>query len=437
VQLKLDEYKSQLHSPILILPARVNLLYKLTMNFYKAPEFSNLPLFLMVFMGIVAARAADPVVSNVRAAQRPGTKLVDIYYDVADADGDKLTISVAVSDTGGATYTVSASTFSGDVGANITPGTGKRITWNAGQDWNDRFSANMRFKVTASDSSVPPPPSGMVLIPAGSFQMGDTFNEGDSDERPVHTVYVSAFYMDRTEVTKALWDEVYQWAVVHGYSFDYAGLGKAANHPVQTIDWYDAVKWCNARSQREGRVPAYYTNATQTTVYRSGRVDVQNSWVKWNSGYRLPAEAEWEKAARGGLSGKRFPWGDTITHSQANYYSDSSYSYDVSPTRGYHPTFNDRVYPYTSPVGHFAANDYGLYDMAGNVLEWCWDWYGSYSAESVTDPRGPTSGSLRVFRGGGWSHDAWHCRAAYRKYYWPDFRYYYLGFRSVLPPGQP
>jgi len=281
----------------------------------------------------------------------------------------------------------------------------------------------------------PPAPDGMAMIPAGPFQMGDSLDGGGG----VHTVQVSGFYMDKYEVTKGLWDDVKTWALAHGYTFDNAGSGKAANHPVHTINWYDMVKWCNARSEKEGRVPAYYTSAAQTTVYRTGQVSVQNDWVKWKAGYRLPTEAEWEKAARGGASGQRYPLGNTITHSQANYYSSSVYAYDISPTRGYHPSYNDGVNPYTSPVGSFAPNGYGLYDMAGNVWEWCWDWYwyGSYSSGSQTDPRGPTSGSGRVVRGGGWSGNAIGCRVAYRNDYgWPDYDDYDIGFRSVLPPGQ-
>ena len=284
-------------------------------------------------------------------------------------------------------------------------------------------------------------PGGMALIPTGSFTMGNCMdpNEGYSNELPLHTVYVSAFYMDKYLVTKSLWDTVYQWAIAHGYTFDYAGSGKASTHPVQSIDWYDCVKWSNARSEKEGRVPAYYTDAGLSGRYRRGQVA---PYVNWSSGYRLPTEAEWEKAARGGASGQRFPWGDTISWSQANYYSYWSgavpyYPYDVNPTGGYNPAWTGGGYPYTTPVGTFEANGYGLYDMAGNLWQWCWDWYGSYSSGSQTDPRGPPSGSGRVVCGCSWGNFANDCRTACRNYCdKPMLSYNTIGFRSVLPPGQ-
>ena len=288
--------------------------------------------------------------------------------------------------------------------------------------------------VAAAEDETTEAPEGMVLIPAGSFQMGDSFGEGWEDERPVHEVYVSAFYMDTHEVTKALWDDVANWASRNGYDIGPSdGYGKAPDHPVYEVSWYEAVKWCNARSEREGITPAYYTSSAKTTVYRTGRIDVQEDWVRWDTGYRLPTEAEWEKAARGDCEGRRFPWcdTDTITHSRANYYSRTDDSYDTSSTRGYHPTYETWSTPYTSPVGSFAPNGYGLYDMAGNVYEWCWDWY-SRASSPGTDPRGPASGSYRVLRGGSWDHYALFCRVAYRgNACWPDYVNINLGFRLV------
>ena len=274
-------------------------------------------------------------------------------------------------------------------------------------------------------------PANMALIPAGIFQMGDTFYEGATYELPVHSVDVSAFYMDKFEVSKGLWDRVKSWSAGQGYLFENEGSGKATNHPVQTINWYDMVKWCNARSQMEGRVPSYYTDAALTQVYKAGQAE---PYVKWNAGYRLPTEAEWEKGARGGASGHRFPWSDTdtITHSQANYFSDSSFSFDVSPTHGYNPAFVDGVMPYTSPVGSFAPNSYGLYDMAGNVWEWCWDRAGNYPSTLVTDPRGADTGSTRVGKGGNWNFYAEHCRAAYRYGNPPTDTASNIGFRCAM-----
>jgi formylglycine-generating enzyme required for sulfatase activity len=212
-------------------------------------------LFLLCLANYTAA-AAPPVVSNVRAAQRSGTGYVDITYDLADPDSSSLTVTVAVSTDAGATWSYPSASLTGKVGGGIAPGAGKQVAWNAGSDLPAKLFANVRVQVTADDAAAP---SGMALIPAGSFTMGNCMSpsEGDSDELPLHTVYVSAFYMDKYDVTKALWDTVYQWAIAHGYTFDYPGSGKASTHPVQTIDWYDCVKWSNARSEKEGKTPAY------------------------------------------------------------------------------------------------------------------------------------------------------------------------------------
>jgi formylglycine-generating enzyme required for sulfatase activity len=303
-------------------------------------------------------------------------------------------------------------------------------------NWVDYIQVPVTNEITTHRTYDPNPPSGMVLIPAGWFTMGDSL-DGATGALPLHQVYVSAVYVDRYDVTKALWDVVWEWAIAHGYSFDNGGSGKAADHPVQTINWYDCLKWCNARSEMENRTPAYYTSAAQTVVYRTGQVDVGTNWVKWNSGYRLPTEAEFEKASRGGLNGQRFPWGTTITESQANYYAiTNSYSYDLGPN-GYNPIGDyPNTSPGTSPVGAFAPNGYGLYDMAGNVYQWCWDRYTSYSSASQTDPHGPPSGSYRLLRGGSWGSVAPYCRASGRGNTIPSRSDSNFGFRSVLPPGQ-
>jgi formylglycine-generating enzyme required for sulfatase activity len=363
--------------------------------------------FLPFFISCTLAHAADPVVSNISAVQRTGTKLVDITYDVT-ADTATVVVSLAISNDGGITFAVPAVMRSGAIGAGIPIGISKTITWNAGSDWDGRPSSQLRFKVTAND--LLPSPVAFATIPAGAFTMGTS--DWDITDAPTHTVNVSAFYMAKNLVTKADWDTVRTWAISNGYSDLAAGAGKASNHPVQTVSWWDGVKYCNARSQQEGLTPVYTVSGA---VMKTGTTAPVVNWAA--NGYRLPTEAEWEKAARGGLSGKRFPWGDTISQSQANYYAISSYSYDLSGyVNTFHPTYATGSQPYTSPVGSFAANGYGLHDMAGNVQQWCWDWHGTYDTGTPTDPRGVSSGTFRVFRGGGWGYGARSCRVARRTF---------------------
>lgn len=284
---------------------------------------------------------------------------------------------------------------------------------------------------TVVSADRPPCSTSMEGIDAGSFQMGDASGDGWDAELPVHTVVVGAFCMDKTEVPWRLWQDVCNWGATQGYDLSDVGRGKAENHPVYSVNWYDSVKWCNARSQREGLTPCYRTR--DGAVYQTGeQTDILCEWMA--DGYRLPTEAEWEKAARGGRACQRFPGGDTIQHSQANYVSSPDVRYDVSPTRECHPTYATD-WPYTSPVGAFPANGYGLHDMSGNVWEWCWDRFGPYASDRVTDPRGasaPTGpGGYRVVRGGGWIHAARYARVAGRNFDWPDVRNGNIGFRTV------
>jgi sulfatase modifying factor 1 len=305
--------------------------------------------------------------------------------------------------------------------------------------WVDYLQLHVNNRVNTNQLVVFNAPAGMALIPAGSFTMGNSIGDSDiTDANPI-TVDVSAFYMDVNLVSSNQWQSVYNWATNHGYGFDNAGSGKAANYPVETVDWFDCVKWCNARSQQAGLMPVYYTDAAFAHIYTNGQV--LNPYVLWASnGFRLPTEAEWEKAARGGLSGQRFPLGDTISEVQANYGgSPGDTSYDLGPG-GYNAIGLTGGLPYTSPVGSFPANGYGLYDMAGNVEEWCWDWYAGppYPAGSPylggTDPRGAASNlyNYRVLRGGNWSYAAPVARCASRYYVnAPAATYQIIGFRCV------
>jgi len=236
----------------------------------------------------------------------------------------------------------------------------------------------------------------MVLIPAGEFSMGDHHDVGYDDEKPVHTVYLDAFYIDKYEVTVGQYKKFIQatghqapnWSSVSNNS-------PTDNHPMIYVSWHDAA-----------------------------------AYAQW-AGKRLPTEAQWEKAARGGLVGKKYPWGDKLTHDDANY-------------RG---TGGKDKWNGTSPVGSFPPNGYGLYDMAGNVWEWCADEYdpGYYSKSIKNNPKGPGTPILfvnndftnikssRVLRGGTWYYHYYYLRCAYRFNYVPTYGDFNVGFRCRVP----
>jgi formylglycine-generating enzyme required for sulfatase activity len=272
----------------------------------------------------------------------------------------------------------------------------------------------------------------MVLIPPGEFLMGD-HHDGVSKSLPVHAVYVDSFYMSRYEITNQQYCDYLNSAISEDlievrnsivyaapdgtnpycdtYSYDadssieYSGdtfsvrikdSNDMSDHPMVEVSWFGAVAYCN-----------YY-------------------------GYRLPTEAQWEYAARGGEDDPyyRYPWSDSIDVNMANFW-DSGDPYETGAN------------PWTTPIGYYdgdqipdgadMANGYGLYDMAGNVSEWCIDWYDSnyYSSSPYDNPTGPASGTYRVLRGGCWYCDSTFGRVAYRTYYGQDSRSYHVGFRVV------
>lgn len=264
------------------------------------------------------------------------------------------------------------------------------------------------YRLQAADDAHTP--SGMSVVPGGWFLMGSpTFTD--------YGVYVSTFYIDRHELTKAEWDAIHDWAVPLGYDFSAGWTAEGPNHPVHTVNWFDCVKWCNARSQKEGLDPVYYETDARTTILKTGEpLTVDNNAVDWDAnGDRLPTESEWEKAARGGLLSKAFPWGDEEPDAaRANYNSNVGT---------------------TTNVGSYPPNGYGLYDMVGNVVEWCWDGYlgtSTHPAPGSVDPKGLDITANRTTRGGHWQReDPFYLRCSARQGDNADSANNVKGFRTV------
>jgi formylglycine-generating enzyme required for sulfatase activity len=286
------------------------------------------------------------------------------------------------------------------------------MTWHYFTPAKNHWCVNLTTGVWSIFGIAPAPQTGMSTVPGGT-------NAGVDPDFGAYSLTTPPFYMDKYEVSKGLWDTVQSWGAANGYGDLPAAVGKAADHPVASVDWFDCVKWCNARSEREGREPVYYTNATYTQVYRTG--EVTNPYVKPNAnGRRLPTVLEWEYAARGGVANRRFPWGDTIQNSQANCMSSDTLAYDLGPVRGAHPVYGVDPTPHTAPMGAFSGNGYGLFDLAGNVWEWCFDWYPG------------KEGTDRTLRGGGWQSNGAYCRVGLNTAYTNTTNYHSVGFRTAV-----
>ena len=227
----------------------------------------------------------------------------------------------------------------------------------------------------------------MVYVKGGTFRMGATSEQGsdyDSDERPVHEVTLSDYYIGKFEVTQGVWKAVmgttiYQQRNKAGYSNTY---GVGSDYPMYYVNWNEAQEFCTRLSTLTGKK------------------------------YVLPTEAQWEYAARGGGKSEGYKYSGSNTIGNVAWYSSN-----------------------THPVGTRLPNELGIYDMSGNVWEWCSDWYGSYNSAAQTDPTGPSSGSYRVLRGGSWNYNSRYCRVSYRHNDYPSSRYYgNYGFRVVCLP---
>ncbi len=327
-------------------------------------------------------------------------------------------------------------------------------TWNFQAWYRDSAAGGARYNFSdglqVQFSSGVPPYSGMVLVPAGAFTMGDHAGVGDPEEVPLHDVTLDAFYMDVYEVTSIQYAAYLNQALAagkvtvaaSGVVIQAAGAGQALcdttgsaaysritwdgatfgvvngkeRHPMVQLSWYGSSTYCNWRSEIDGLVPCYD----------------ETNWAcdHTANGYRLPTESEWEYAARGGQAGpyEIYPWGDTIDGSQANFGGSADPWDNVGA-------------PETTPVGYYNGNQtpagtdmvngYGLYDMSGNIWDWCGDWYGIYTSSPSVNPTGPAWGSRRVVRGGSWTDGVLLLRSAHRCYFTPTARGRSVGFRAI------
>jgi formylglycine-generating enzyme required for sulfatase activity len=248
-----------------------------------------------------------------------------------------------------------------------------------------------------------------IRIKGGIFRMGSPEKERwrEKDETQ-HQVTVSDFFIGKHEVTQRMYREI-----MGNNPSNFIG----DDLPVENVNWFEAIQYCNAKSIMEGLMPVY---------------DVTNDTVRWNrntNGYRLPTESEWEYACRAGTM-TPFNTENYISTKQANYYGTYPYMIETHYfSQEKLATLLGEYRQRTVSVGSFAPNRWGLFDMHGNVGEWCWDWYGDYADGEQTDPAGASAGTYRVTRGGGWNDFGKHLRSAYRAAAPPSNRMLNVGFR--------
>ena len=281
----------------------------------------------------------------------------------------------------------------------------------------------MLIVIQAVRSAAPPTVTDgyaeLVFVPAGAFKMGDNFGDGEGRERPVHTVELDSYYIGKYEVTNAQWkrfrddtgyddpkfwpggkpvpkDQDPYWTMENNHGGGTPGSG---NYPVISVNWDSATAYCNWVSAKTGKK------------------------------YHLPTEAEWEKAARG-TDQRRYPWGNSIDHSYANFFGSQGYD-TVREVGFYNGSAHGDV------TTHSGASPYGAFDMAGNLMEWCQDWYSRdyYAKSPRKNPKGPATGAYRVVRGGSFFVDGFDLRTYARSAAWPSvLAHRMIGFRVAREP---
>ncbi len=392
--------------------------------------------FLLIAAALLLAGAAA------RARVSHGySGILSITYDLETVGDIAVTVSLFLSTDSGATYPNLCRTVTGNVGAGVLPGISRHMVWNAGTDFPGFSSTTCRLRVTADDATNM---SDFVYIAPGTFIMGSPTTELErySDETQHQVTLTHGIYVQATEVTNQQYRDMAQWAYDHEYvivenynlrdnldgsnqilkslceELDREELAFGAGvfycfnptHPVKYVTWYGSVAYCDWLSLQQG-LPRAYNHSTW-------QCNGGNPYTA--TGYRLPTEAEWEYACRAGTQ-TPFNTGSCLdAGTDANY--NGSYPYSGCPIGLY--------VGWTVPVRTYPANAFGLYDMHGNMWEWCNDWYGTYGG-IVTDPTGPAVGSNRLSRGGFFFGIAENCRSAFRSCLNPDGVFPVNGFRSV------
>jgi formylglycine-generating enzyme required for sulfatase activity len=375
-------------------------------------------LLLLLFPAILL-KAAE--VQNVRPSQVGNRMLFE--FDVAGEEPEtEITVNIKVGDR---SLSSDQLHLEGDFGK-VRPGRGKKIYWNVLRDFPRGLDRDVSWEIAAGGRIYKDPVTGMefIFVKGGCFQMGDTFGDGGSNERPVHEVCLNDFYLGKYEVTvgefrKFVNETGYRTEAERGdgcfvykgdkfekernRSWRDPGFPQDDRHPVVCVSWNDArgfADWLRGKGGRE---------------------------------YRLPTEAEWEYAARSRGKNYKYSWG---SGSPAGNVADLSVKRQF-PGRpwaiweGY-----DDGYVFTAPVGKFAPNELGLYDMTGNVWEWVSDWFDEnyYKNSPKENPQGPAGGAVRALRGGSWTNDPWYARASDRGGGDPAGRDGGIGFRLGFPP---
>ena len=346
--------------------------------------------FILLFLQLSLAKAQR--VSWVNMSQEGKNLVVEYVLEASEPQE----IFLYLSTDGGKTFSKPLEKVSGDVGKGIAPGN-KRIVWNVLEELPELVGDNVVFMVEIPEGLIWEANEGRprmewVDVPAGTFLMGSPSYETDrlDDEGPQHLVTLSGFKMSKYEVTFDQYDAFCKATGRQKPSDEGWGRG---NQPVINVDWNDATAFADWMTKWVS------THQPDSSVLMERIIP------------RLPTEAEWEYACRAGTT-TPFNTGSSLNSSQAKF---------------------NNYFGQTKPVGYYAPNAWGLYDMHGNVWEWCSDWYGDYSSSAQTNPKGHLLGSYRVLRGGGWLYFGRHCRSATRGNAVPSDRGNYVGFRLVVP----